>query len=56
MPTVLGEIPVQGAAVVTQDRTTNCVMTASLCAYNGGLCDGRGPNCDGLAIDINLPR
>ena len=46
----------EAASRSTQERTTNCVITASVCAYKGGLCDGGGPSCDGLVTNINLPR
>ena len=36
----------------TREGTTNCVMTASLRAFDGGLCDGMGPSCDGLVINL----
>ena len=36
----------------TQEGTTNCVMTASLRAFDGGLCDGVGPSCHGLVINL----
>ena len=36
----------------TREGTTNCVMTASLRAFDGGLCDGVGPSCHGLVINL----